>query len=84
MNLNLNRRCQHFRTEELLLTFLRTAVLHAGGQVFEAVGVPLAPSIRKWLTLHGGHVEEVDGEEGTAGSLVFRKPADLGNLCQGN
>lgn len=35
----------------------------------------------KWLTLHGGHVEEVAGDETPAGSLFFRKSADWGNLC---
>lgn len=57
-----------------------TAVVHARGEVLEAVGVPMAASIIKGLTLHGGHIEEEAGQEGTAGTLLFRKPADLGNL----
>lgn len=58
----------------------RTAVLLAGGEVLEAVGVPLAAAVEEGLALHGGHVEEVLWEEGTARSLVFREPADLGNF----
>lgn len=57
-----------------------TAVLHARSEVLEAVGVPLASPVIEGLTLHGGHVEEVTGEEGTARSLVSRKPADLGDF----
>lgn len=63
-----------------LLTFPWTAVLHARVEILEAVGVPLAAAVVEGLTLHAGHVEEVATEEGTAGSLLFRKPADLGNL----
>lgn len=57
-----------------------TAVLHARGEVLESIGVPLTATIIKGFTLHGGHVEEVATEEGTARSFLFRKPADLGNL----
>lgn len=57
-----------------------TAVLHARGQVLEAIGIPLAATIVKGLTLHGGHVEEVAPEEPAAGSLLLGKPTDLGNL----
>lgn len=67
----------------LLLTFSWTAVLHAGGLVLEAVGVPLTAAVVKELAPHGAHVEEVAAEEGTAGSFLFRKPADLGNLWGG-
>lgn len=66
---------------EFILTFSWTAVLHARGEVLEAIRIALAATVGKGLTLHGGHVEEVAVEEGTTGSLLFRKPADLGNLC---
>jgi len=69
-------------TSKFLLTFFWTAVLHASGEVLEAVGVPPAAPVVKGLTLHSGHVEVVAGEEGTAVPLQFRKPADLGNLCE--
>lgn len=46
----------------------------------EAVGVPPAAPIVEGFTLHGGHVEEIAGYEGTAESLFFMKPADLWNL----
>lgn len=62
------------------LTFFGAAVLHTRGVVLEAIEVPLAATVIEGLTLHGGHVEEVAGEEATTGSLLFRKPADLGDL----
>lgn len=46
----------------------------------EAIGIALAASVIKGLTLHGGHIEEIAAKEATAGSLIFRKPADLWDL----
>lgn len=65
---------------KFILTFSGTAVLHARGEVLEAIRIALAAPVVKGLTLHGGHVEEVAAKEGTAGSLLFRKPADLRDL----
>lgn len=48
----------------------------------ETVGVPTTAPVVKGLTLHGGHVEEVAGEQGPAVSLLFREPTDLGDLCE--
>lgn len=61
-------------------SFSWTAVLLAGGEVLEAIVVALTAAVIERLTLHGGHVEEVAVEKGPAGSFLFRKPADLGNL----
>lgn len=66
-----------------VLTFLWAAVLHAGVEVIEVVGVARAAAEREGLTLHGGHVEEVAVKEAPAGSLVSAEPADLRNLCGG-
>lgn len=44
---------------KFILTFPRTAVLCAGSEVLEAVQIALAATVKKGLTLHGGHVEEV-------------------------
>lgn len=71
---------QHVRENKFILTFLWTAVLLARAEVLEAIQIALAATVTKGLTLHGGHVEEVAMKQTTAGSLVFRKPADLGNL----
>ncbi len=71
---------QFAAVNKFILTFSWTAVLHARGEVLEAIGVALAAPVVEGLTLHGGHVEEVAGKEGTAGSLLFRKSADLGNF----
>lgn len=64
-----------------VLTFPRAAVLHAGGEVLEAVGVALAAAVAEGLALHGGHVEEEALEQGPTGSLLFGEPADLGDFC---
>lgn len=61
-------------------TFFWTAVLLAGCEVSEAIGIALASTVIKGLTLHGGHVEKVAAKEGPACSLLLREPADLGNL----
>lgn len=71
---------QHVRVNRFVLTFSWTAVLLAGGEVWEAVGIALAAAVVEGLTPHAGHVEEVAAKEGAAGSLLFGKPADLGNL----
>ena len=64
----------------IILTFSWTAVLLAGGEVFEAVGIALAATVIKGFALHGGHVEEVALKEGPSRSLLFREPANLGDL----
>lgn len=71
---------QQVRVKKFILTFLWTAVLLTRGEVLEAIRIALAATVMKELTLHGGHVEEVAAKEGPAGSLLFRKPADLRNL----
>lgn len=69
-----------FTINTLRLTFFWAAVLCAWGEVLEAIGVALAATVIKGLTLHGGHVEEVAVKQAAAGSLLFGKPTDLGNL----
>lgn len=56
------------------------AVLHTRDVVLEAVEVAHAAAIMEELTLHGGHVEGVTGEQAPAGALLFREPADLRDL----
>lgn len=46
----------------------------------EAIGIALAATVGEGFTLHGGHIEEVTVKEAPAGSLISRKPADLGNF----
>lgn len=64
----------------MVLTFLGAAVLFAGGQVLEAVGVAEAAAVVKGLTLHGGHVEEVLPQQGTTRTHLLRESADLGDF----
>lgn len=63
-----------------LLTFLRAAVLFAGGQVLEAVGVAEAAAVVEGLALHGGHVEEVLPQQGTTRTHLLGESADLGDF----
>ena len=65
------------------LTFLWTAVLGAGGEVFETIGVSLAATIDERLTLHGVLVEEVKREVCPAGSRDTGKAAGFRNLWGG-
>lgn len=63
-----------------LLTFSGAAVLLAGGPVNEAVGVAPAAAVVEELALHGGHVEEVLPQQGTTGTHLWGKSADLGDF----
>lgn len=63
-----------------VLTSLRAAVLLAGGQVLEAVGVAQAAAVVEGLALHGGHVEEVLPQQGPARTHLLGEPADLGDF----
>lgn len=40
----------------------------------------MAAAVVEGLTLHGGHVEEVLPEHGTAGTHLFGESADLGDF----
>lgn len=66
----------------MVLTFLRAAVLAAGGQVLEAVGVAQAAAVVEGLALHGSHVEEVLPVQGTARTHLLGESADLGDFCR--
>lgn len=66
-----------------VLTFLRAAVLLAGGQLPEAVGVAQAAAVVEELALHAGHVEEVLPEQGTARTHLAGESADLGDFWRG-
>ena len=63
-------------------TFPRSAVLHAGLRIIEAVVVSLTSPIIEGLALHRCHVEVVALEERPARTLLLVKPADLGNLWE--
>lgn len=81
MPLSITCRLTQRRQTAAVLTFPGAAVLCAGGEVLEAVGVALAAAVGEGLALHGGHVEEEVLEQGSTGSLLFREPADLGDFC---
>lgn len=68
------------RDTRAALTFLRAAVLLAGGQVPEAVGVAKAAAVVEELALHAGHVEEVLPQQGTARTHLVGESADLGDF----
>lgn len=68
------------RDARAALTFLRAAVLLAGGQVPEAVGVAKAAAVVEELALHAGHVEEVLPQQGAARAHLVGESADLGDF----
>lgn len=68
------------RDTRAALTFLRAAVLFAGGQVPEAVGVAKAAAVVEELALHAGHVEEVLPQRGTTRTHLSGESADLGDF----
>lgn len=71
------------RDTRAALTFLRAAVLLAGGQVPEAVGVAEAAAVVEELALHAGHVEEVLPQQGPARTHLAGESADLGDFWRG-
>lgn len=71
---------QRVTANKFILTFSWAAVLRASSEVSEAIWIAPAATVNKGLALHGGHVEEVEPEEGTTGSHLFGIPADLGNF----
>lgn len=66
-----------------MLTSLRAAVLVAGCQVLEAVGVAQAAAVVEGLAPHGGHVEGVLPQQGPARTHLLGEPADLGDFWRG-
>ena len=61
-------------------TFMRFTVFHTGNWISESVVVAFAASIVKFLTPHGGHVEEVSLKECPTRALILPEPAGPGNL----